>query len=81
MPKGIHDERYRALIEVLVGERKRLGLSQQNLADRVGLPQQVVSRFEIGDRRLDMVEFIDIAGALGLSAVTLIKDVAPRIDR
>jgi transcriptional regulator with XRE-family HTH domain len=72
--KGFHDPRYRALIDILVAERKRLGLSQQTLAEKVGLPQQIVSRYEIGDRRLDIIEFADIAAALGLSASQMLLD-------
>ena len=73
--KGFHDPRYRALIEVLVAERKRLGLSQQALAGKLGLPQQIVSRYEIGERRLDIIEFVDVATALGLNAAKLVAEV------
>ncbi|MGJ3627811.1 helix-turn-helix domain-containing protein [Sphingomonas sp. MMS24-JH45] len=68
MAKGIHEPRYRALIDKLVVERKRLGISQQTLAVMIGMPQQIVSRVETGDRRLDIVEFADVAAALGLDA-------------
>jgi transcriptional regulator with XRE-family HTH domain len=76
--KGLHDERYRRLIERLVARRKQLGLTQQALADKVGFHQQNVSRFETGERRLDTVEFVDVASALGLDAADLIRDVPPR---
>jgi transcriptional regulator with XRE-family HTH domain len=78
MAKGLHDERYRRLIERLVARRKELGLTQQAVADRVGMHQQNVSRFETGERRLDAVELVDVAAALGLSAADLLKDVRPR---
>ena len=65
--KGFHDERYRALIGQLVEARKAAGLSQDALADRLGRHQQFVSRYEIGERRLDVVEFIDIARTLDIS--------------
>lgn len=64
--KGFNDERYRAVISQLVEARKSLGLSQEGLASRLGRHQQFVSRFEIGERRLDVVEFIDIARELGV---------------
>ena len=66
MPKGIHDDRYRALIERLVSGRIESGLSQTVLAAKLGKPQQFVSRYEIGDRRLDIIEYIDVAHAIGL---------------
>jgi transcriptional regulator with XRE-family HTH domain len=40
-------------------------LSQQELAKRLGRHQQFVSRYETGERRLDVVEFVDIARVLG----------------
>jgi transcriptional regulator with XRE-family HTH domain len=73
--KGFGDERYRALIDKLVAERKRRGLSQEALASRLGRHQQFVSRYEIGERRLDVVEFADVARVLGLERGNLVADV------
>ena len=64
--KGFLDERYRALIGKLINARKSSGLSQAELAIRLNRHQQFVSRYEIGERRLDIVEFIDISRALGV---------------
>jgi transcriptional regulator with XRE-family HTH domain len=64
--KGFADERYRALIERLVARRKELGLSQSALAERLGNHQQFVGRYELGERRLDVIEFVDIAKSLEL---------------
>lgn len=64
--KGFQDERYRALIGKLIDARKSSGLSQEELAKRLNRHQQFVSRYEIGERRLDIVEFIDISRALGV---------------
>ena len=64
MSKGFQDARYRALISELVEQRKRLGLSQEALAVRLGQHQQFVSRYEIGERRLDVIEFADVSVAL-----------------
>jgi len=73
--KGFHDERYRALIETLVASRRAQGLSQQDVAGRLGRHQQHVSRYETGERRLDVVEFVDVAYALGLDPSELIAGV------
>lgn len=64
--KGFHDDRYRALIGKLVEARKTAGLSQEAFAVELGRHQQFVSRYEIGERRLDVVEFVDVARALGV---------------
>ena len=73
--KGFGDARYRALIETLVSERRRQGLSQRELADRLGRHQQFVSRYELGERRLDVVEFADVSESLGISAAVLISEL------
>lgn len=78
MAKGIHDERYRALIDRLVTARKTQELSQAEVASRLGRPQQFVSRYELGERRLDIIEFIDVAAALGLDGQTELADVLTR---
>lgn len=74
-PKGFQEPRYRRLIEKLISERKAQGLSQQALADRLGRHQQYVSRYEIGERRLDIVEFIDVANGLGCDPAKLISEL------
>ena len=66
MAKGIHDERYRALIGELIRLRKAKGVSQVELAGRLAKRQQFVSKYEGGERRLDVVELLDILEALDL---------------
>ena len=78
MAKGFQDERYRRLIGQLVARRLELGLTQQEIAARLGMQQQVVSRYETGERRLDAVELVDVANVLGLNASTLLQSVKPR---
>jgi len=66
LAKGIQDERYRALITAMIDARNRMGLSQATFASRLRKRQQFISKYETGERRLDVVEFIDVAVALGL---------------
>ena len=66
-----HDPRYRDLIDQLAAARKEQGLSQEALAKQLGRHQQFVSRYETGERRLDAVEFVDIARQLGISLAVL----------
>jgi transcriptional regulator with XRE-family HTH domain len=72
---GFRDPRYRALIDKLAAERRRLGITQEQLAARLGLHKQFVSRVELGERRLDVVEFADFALALGISPADLIASL------
>lgn len=68
-----HDERYRAMIGLLRATRQLASLSQAELADRIGQRQQFVSKYESGDRRLDVVEFSNIAKILGIPAASWLK--------
>lgn len=57
---------YEAAINHLIDARKAAGLSQRELADRLGKPRSFVSKLESRERRLDIVEFIAYTRALGL---------------
>lgn len=49
------------------------GLRQADLARKLGEPQSFVSRYESGDRRLDVLELRQICGVLGVSLADFIK--------
>lgn len=55
--------------------RKKAGLTQEELNQRLGKYKTFVSKYESGERRLDVMEFIDIAEALGLDAASILKEV------
>ena len=79
--KGFHSSRYRALIERLIEARRDASLSQQALAETLGRHQQFVSRYEIGERRLDIVEMVDIARVLGVDPTELVNAIpSPESD-
>lgn len=52
--KAIHEERYGILVRALVVQRKAMGLSQQEVADKLGIDQSNVSRYEKCELRLDI---------------------------
>jgi transcriptional regulator with XRE-family HTH domain len=64
--KTIHAPRYRTLLEMLVVERKAVGLTQVQMAKRLRKPQSYVSKAETGERRLDVLELIEYLRALGV---------------
>lgn len=66
---------YEAAITVVVEARQAEGLSQRDLAHRLGKPRSFVSKIENKERRLDFVEFIVMARALGLQPAALISVV------
>ncbi len=73
---GFRDPRYRQAVERLISARKDAGLSQAALADALGRHQQFVSRYELGERRLDFVEFIDIATALQIDPFAILAGLS-----
>jgi len=63
--KTLGSKRHKALINLLIERREAAGMTQADLADRLGEYQSFVARLESGQRRIDVVEFLDIAEALG----------------
>jgi transcriptional regulator with XRE-family HTH domain len=70
MAKTIYRAEYRQLIDMLRGRRETLGISQGELAKRLGWTQQKISFIETGARRMDVLEYVNVARALGLSPTT-----------
>jgi len=75
MAKGTQDARYQRLIDALAVARRKAGISQVELANKLGKRQQFVSKYESGERRLDAIEVIDIGRALGIDVPGLLEAV------
>jgi len=67
-------ERYDRAIRLLKDARKSAGLTQAQLAARLGTRQQFVSKYECGERRLDVIEFLDVAKELGIDAQRILDE-------
>ncbi|MEQ1940795.1 helix-turn-helix transcriptional regulator [Mesorhizobium sp. VNQ89] len=61
------------MIELLVQARKDAGITQAELGKRIGQRQTFVSKFEVGERRLDVAEFVAVAKAIGVDPSHLIE--------
>jgi transcriptional regulator with XRE-family HTH domain len=66
--KTLGSKRHQALIALLVERREAAGMTQAQLADRLGEYQSFVARLESGQRRIDVVEFLELAEVLGFDA-------------
>ena len=75
MPKSIHTEEYGQFRLLLIEARKKADISQAELATKLNRPQSFVSKFERGERRLDVVEFGYVAAALGIEPLRFLKKV------
>lgn len=64
MKKALYERSYAAFMDLLREERRKAGLTQAMLAKKLRRPQSYVSKYERGDRRLDVIEFLEIARAI-----------------
>ena len=60
---------------VLVKAREAQGLKQSEVAQRLGLPASYLSKVENGTRRLDVIELIRIAEAMGCDPAEIMREV------
>lgn len=58
---------------MLVSARKNAGLTQAELAKKLNRPQSYVSKYENGERRLDVVEFLEVTEALNIDSCNFLK--------
>ncbi len=65
MKKSIWDDSHNKLRDELRSIRKKAGLTQLQLANKLDKPQSYVSKYEIGDRNLDFIEVIYVCKACG----------------
>ena len=74
MAQSTHNPDYQLLLTVLKAARKRAGVSQIDLAERLGNTQTFVSKCERGERRIDAVELVEFAEALGVPPLGLLGE-------
>ena len=77
--KSVHSEGQIAFRELMTSARKAAGLTQYELAEKLGKPQSFVAKYEGGERRLDVIEFIIIARAIGADPVRMLRTLAGKI--
>lgn len=79
IPKAtsLHSDHYKAFRELLVSTREKAGLTQAQVARRLGKPQSYVSKSETGERRLDPVELVFLCRALEVSWLDFAAQLEP----
>lgn len=75
MQKSLRTPRQQLLLSLLIEARKAHGLSQASVAAALGKPQSFVAKYETGERRIDVIEFVDIAAALGISTTEILSEI------
>jgi transcriptional regulator with XRE-family HTH domain len=66
---------YAEFCRLLIAAREAAGLSQHDLAKRLGTYRNFVSRYEMGQWRLDIIQVVRICNALGLEPVELMQQL------
>lgn len=77
MEKSIYTAEYLRLCAILRAFRHEAGMTQVQVAAALGVPQSFVSKYESGERRLDVIELSHIARILGVT----IGDVLKRLEK
>lgn len=71
--KSTYTEAYQKLLVEMVAARKASGMTQAELAAGLGRPQSYVSKIENGERRVDVVELVEIAKRINLDVSSVLE--------
>ena len=75
MAKSVFSGAHRHVVDVLVAARRTSGLTQAELAARVGKDQSFISLIENSQRRVDVLEFFALARAMGAEPLAMFADI------
>ena len=78
MTRSAFTRKYTRFRRLLADARRAAGLTQAALATKLGRPQSFISKVERGERRLDVIEFLDVARALKVDPAQLLAEVDRR---
>lgn len=79
--KNIRLDQQKKLLVLLRGVRADAGLTQSELASRLARDQTFVSKYESGERRLDILELRQVCRAVGTDFVTFIRKLDRDLER
>jgi len=68
------------LLKILKNIRTVTGMSQRDLMQKLERPQSYISKYETGERRLDLLELKELCDACGIKLVDVAQQVEDEID-
>lgn len=74
-PKTIHSTEYADFLRLLRQFRERQGLTQEQLAEKLGATQSFISKCERGERRIDALELRAFCLAMGVSLTDFVAEL------
>jgi transcriptional regulator with XRE-family HTH domain len=75
MTNSLHTPEYATFRRILIAKREQAGITQSAIAESLGVPQSFVSKYESGERRIDVVEFVQICQAIDVSPESVIREL------
>jgi transcriptional regulator with XRE-family HTH domain len=81
MSRTFSSPRHKALVEFVIAKRKKAGLTQVQLAERLDRYQSFITALESGQKRIDVVELMELAEAIGFDpqeAIRILKKLSSR---
>lgn len=75
MGKQLRNARHKALMAAVAAARQKAGMTQRDLAKRLGRAHSFVGKIESGERQLNVLEFCELADALGVSPKELFSKI------
>lgn len=79
MQKSIHQTRYHIMIALLRQKRELAGITQIQLSNKLGVSQTIISKIETCERRIDVIELIDICNVINVSFVDFFNELNKKI--
>lgn len=75
----LHSDTYQYLLTLLRDARASAKLTQTELSIQLGKPQSFVSKYERGERRLDVIEFLQVVRRLGADPYEMLRKVEQQL--
>lgn len=81
MSKSIFTTEADILRSLLRESRVGKGLTQSELSEKLGKPQSYVSKYEIGERRIDVIELREVCGSLGITLKAFVTEFEANVAK
>ena len=80
MEKSVYTDEYQAVVDLLRELRAESGVTQVELAELLEQSQSFVSKYERGDRRLDVIQLRTVCATLGSSLPEFVKRLEAKLS-
>ena len=77
----LHAPDYKKFVELLVLARRNQRMTQRELARRLQKPPSYIGKIEKCERRVDLIEFLAICGAMNLEPAVFLAHLAQKIAK